>query len=128
MYREWHGSRPTTKRTRFASAHPCHECGKPSFAVFAWVNSNISKLDTNRRRCVRCQNIVHTKQKKAIGQVAAAIRRGLLPPAKTLVCVDCGAQARDWEHRDYNKPLDVVPVCRPCNFRRGPAIPLKAAA
>jgi hypothetical protein len=37
-------------------------------------------------------------------------------------CVDCGAQARDYDHRDYNKPLEVNPVCRRCNLRRGPAI------
>jgi hypothetical protein len=37
-------------------------------------------------------------------------------------CVDCGAQARDYDHRDYNKPLEVDPVCRRCNLRRGPAI------
>lgn len=38
-------------------------------------------------------------------------------------CVDCGNGATEYEHRDYNKPLAVEPVCRTCNHRRGSAIP-----
>lgn len=60
--------------------------------------------------------------------VASAVKRGDLPPAKQLICVDCGAKARDYDHRDYNKPLDVEPVCRGCNVRRGAAVPKKAEA
>lgn len=61
---------------------------------------------------------------KAYSAVARAIASGILPRAKELKCVDCGAQARDYDHRDYNKPLDVQPVCRRCNKLRGPAIPV----
>lgn len=56
--------------------------------------------------------------------VALAVRKGLLPKAKTQQCVDCGRQAHGYDHRDYNKPLDVEPVCQSCNKLRGPAIPL----
>ena len=56
-----------------------------------------------------------------------AVKRGSLRVAKSLTCVDCGRQARDYDHRDYSRPLDVQPVCRSCNLRRGPAlIPLAA--
>jgi len=67
---------------------------------------------------------------KKIGAVAAsnavqkAVRERILAPVKTLVCVDCGRPGECYDHRDYGKPLDVVPVCRKCNFRRGAAIPL----
>ncbi len=37
-------------------------------------------------------------------------------------CVDCGKKAGHYDHRDYNQPLDVQPVCESCNCRRGPAI------
>jgi len=37
------------------------------------------------------------------------------------MCTDCGAQARDYDHRDYARPLDIEPVCRRCNQKRGPA-------
>jgi hypothetical protein len=52
---------------------------------------------------------------------------GLLPFAKNCICVDCGEPACDLDHRDYNKPLQVDPVCRRCNLRRGPAIPFVSA-
>jgi hypothetical protein len=27
-----------------------------------------------------------------------------------------------YDHRDYNQPLQVEPVCSPCNISRGPAL------
>jgi NMD protein affecting ribosome stability and mRNA decay len=56
---------------------------------------------------------------KALNQARS---RGLFPSPKTLICVDCGASAHDYDHRDYSKPLEVEPVCRACNFKRGPAL------
>lgn len=55
--------------------------------------------------------------------VAKAKREGLLPSARGLTCVDCSAPAVDYDHRDYNQPLRVEPVCRRCNLKRGPGIP-----
>jgi hypothetical protein len=57
--------------------------------------------------------------------VQLAIRLGYIKPLSECICTDCGATATDYDHRDYNKPLDVDPVCRSCNFRRGPAIVFK---
>lgn len=54
--------------------------------------------------------------------VAGAIRKGLLVHPRLLDCADCGKQARDYDHRDYSKPLVVEPVCRSCNKLRGPGI------
>lgn len=40
-----------------------------------------------------------------------------------IFCVDCKKRrAVHWEHRDYNKPLEVEPVCRSCNYKRGQGI------
>jgi hypothetical protein len=58
----------------------------------------------------------------ATAEVAKAVRKGLIPPAKALLCTDCGKQASDYDHRDYNTPLAVEPVCRSCNKKRGPAV------
>ena len=63
---------------------------------------------------------------KAINAVQQAVKKGILPLVKTLFCIDCEKPAECYDHRDYNKPLDVVPVCRKCNYRRGSAIPLKS--
>lgn len=64
--------------------------------------------------------------KSVNGIVARAISKGLLPALNGLVaCVDCGVVATEYDHRDYNRPLDVQPVCHQCNIRRGPAKQLK---
>ena len=55
--------------------------------------------------------------------VQIAIRDGYLPKPSTLICLDCGASAQVYDHRDYNRPLDVEPVCHACNIKRGPALP-----
>lgn len=62
-------------------------------------------------------------QRKAHSIVRAAIKHGLLPQLKTgrYACVDCGASAAEYDHRDYSRPLDVQPVCRSCNKKRGTA-------
>lgn len=55
--------------------------------------------------------------------VRMAIRSGYLPKPDTIPCTDCGSPAQAYDHRDYNRPLDVEPVCHACNAKRGPAIP-----
>lgn len=58
---------------------------------------------------------------RAASAVAKAIRMGELERATSFLCVDCNRPAREYDHRDYTKPLAVVPVCRSCNVMRGPA-------
>lgn len=50
--------------------------------------------------------------------VMNAIGSGKLARAKTRECVDCGSQASVYYHADYLKPLDIVPVCWGCFYRR----------
>jgi len=70
----------------------------------------------------KCSNEVVNIALKAGAKVHAAIRRGSIPKLDgTIGCVDCGKPARHYDHRDYTKPLDVVPVCISCNYRRGTA-------
>lgn len=57
-----------------------------------------------------------------------AVHSGAMPPAFAYFCVDCGADAHEYDHRDYNRPLDVDPVCRSCNRRRGTSAPIREAA
>lgn len=58
---------------------------------------------------------------KACRIVRAAVLRGDLLPAKLLTCIDCGRPAVAYDHRDYSKPLNVQPVCKSCNSKRGSA-------
>lgn len=57
---------------------------------------------------------------RAVAQARAA---GELLPASAFKCVDCGRSANCYDHRDYNRPLIVDPVCKGCNIKRGPAVP-----
>jgi hypothetical protein len=57
--------------------------------------------------------------------VQAAVQAGKLPKInKETKCADCGGSATQYDHRDYYKKLEVDPVCRSCNFKRGPAHPV----
>ena len=61
---------------------------------------------------------------KAMAAVKSAVRKGELPHISTQKCVDCGKPANHYDHRDYNNPLDVEPVCHSHNILRGKAIDL----
>lgn len=89
----------------------CIDCGKK--------NESVSALTL---RCQKCRWKLYDIRVMAINAVANAVRKGEIPAAKTLVCVDCEGRATEYDHRDYRKPLEVAPVCRPCNQRRGPAV------
>lgn len=83
-------------------------------------------------RCAECKRVARTKyswvgKEEAVSAVSAAIRDGQLPHPRGLLCADCSGPAVEYEHRDYNKPLQVNPICRGCNLRRGPAIPVHGA-
>ncbi len=92
---------------------------------------------TSHFRCTACIQAGHFNpstmrgdwlgKESASARVQSEIRNGNLPNPKTLTCDDCGGPAIEYEHRDYNKPLMVVPICRSCNLRRGPAVPLNGS-
>lgn len=65
---------------------------------------------------------VGTAQDTALRATSLARRYNLLPTLDGLVrCTDCPKPATDYDHRDYDKPLSVEPVCHGCNIKRGPA-------
>ena len=74
--------------------------------------------------CFPCADHAKNGGFKAHRQVKKAITSGILVSVKELKCLDCGNQAEIYDHKDYNKPLEVEPVCRSCNRIRGSAIPL----
>jgi hypothetical protein len=94
---------------------PCGVCGKMT-----------DFLGPGRTKCFACRR-KHWRQLDSISHpaqylVAKAIKAGVLPKLDGSVpCVDCGEPARVYDHREYARPLDVEPVCKGCNNRRGPA-------
>lgn len=71
--------------------------------------------------CSACRKTHSQRQERAAYLTTKAVRNGTLPSATTLACADCGAPAWCYDHRDYNRPLEVAPVCRSCNSKRGVA-------
>jgi len=86
-------------------------------------NQEIIGRDSRAKNCWSCYDSYGKifGASKAINAVQRAVKKGILPLVKTLICVDCGRPGECYDHRDYDKPLDVVPVCRKCNYKRGPA-------
>ena len=89
---------------------------------------DVAKRGAQTLYCVPCGMKANRRNGagKARAAVSQAVRSGKLPPAKSCACVDCGGPALDYDHRDYNKPMEVEPVCRSCNKLRGPAKPVGA--
>ena len=53
-----------------------------------------------------------------------ARRNGIIPKLKKgTQCHYCDNEAIGYDHRDYRKPLEVVPVCRSCNRTLPSALP-----
>lgn len=92
----------------------CRDCR----AVYVRAHKKTEKGMATARKNYR--DIASTRMNLAKMKLANAVKRGRVPRAQTLACVDCGVQAQCYDHRDYLKPLDVVPVCHRCNKRRGP--------
>ncbi len=63
---------------------------------------------------------------RAAAAVHRAVKNGELPNLKKSIvpCKDCGSRAKVYDHRDYNKPLEVSPVCAGCNVMRGTNAPI----
>lgn len=80
-----------------------------------------TKREPNAIYCWPCYDARQPALLAGVAATRKAIREGLLAPIDECYCVDCGAFAEMYDHRDYAKPLDVDPVCRRCNIRRGPA-------
>jgi len=85
--------------------------------------ADISHRHGRAKYCLSCRNDGQIGRGRilALRAVNTRVRTGEMPRADTFVCVDCGQAAHSWEHRDYSRPLDVEPVCRSCNHKRGPA-------
>jgi hypothetical protein len=94
----------------------CVECGVQQLTkVNRPCRCPICKINNKRE--------VAALRAPAHAAVVAAMEAGILPRlvGGNIRCVDCGGLAKVYDHRAYAKPLEVVPVCQSCNFKRGPA-------
>ena len=64
----------------------------------------------------------HPDREKARNAIQKLFVAGKLPRAKTLKCIDCGAQAKEYHHYlGYSEEhrLDVIPLCKQCHTAAG---------
>lgn len=100
---------------------------------FDWRCGHWRSPEFFHQSCWRCSHIQRRKldvlSAPAHRAVKRAIERGDLPRLDgSIACMDCGRPATIYDHRAYARPLDVDPVCKRCNHRRGPAIEHAAIA
>lgn len=118
-----------TQRVMYArmyAIHLCDWCGAQTLS-----GSTLKSRDRGHtcKACLQRRIRQRSKQRQRPEQTAAhkavrhAIRRGELVDLRTteVPCFDCGKRAAQYDHRSYSRPLDVQPVCVPCNQKRGPA-------
>ena len=93
----------------------CPLCGRH------WVGSGMAAACNECHRA--CRDQLRNARKIVASVIAKARKAGQLPDlsAGSIACVDCGRPAQVFDHRDYSRPMDVDPVCRSCNSRRGSA-------
>lgn len=75
----------------------------------------------SKRYCLECEHEKEKAMDRAGYRIKKAIKAGKILPATSYECWDCSEPADRYDHRNYDKPLDVQPVCARCNRRRGPA-------
>jgi len=63
-----------------------------------------------------------SQMEKARSMVMIEVRANRMPSASKFKCVDCGVNATCYDHRDYQFPFMVEPVCGSCNKKRGPGL------
>jgi hypothetical protein len=83
-----------------------------------WENNNKDKVIKGNRTKIRNWIKRNPDKYKAYQKVRYRIRTGELPKPSSCICLDCGIQAEDYHHEDYSKPLDVIPLCKPCHRLR----------
>lgn len=83
-----------------------------------YKNNNIDTWLKSKRNSANKERIVNPEKTKARCEVRNAIRLKTILPAGKCLCLDCGITAKDYHHEDYQKPLEVIPLCRKCHIAR----------
>ena len=84
----------------------------------AWEKANLEKVKEANN--IKIQKWVkdNPEKYKAHQKIRYRIRIGKLLKPSLCICTDCGKSAEDYHHTDYSKPLNVIPLCKPCHRSR----------
>lgn len=110
--------------TRYKSNTACVACAqaraaKPKHraATKQWLRNTEEGREAVRRGN-RVSYLKNREKHIARSTVKAYANKGKIPKATDCKCTDCGIQAEEYHHEDYSKPLDVIPLCKPCHLQR----------
>lgn len=118
--REWHAENLARENSYARERYQTDEEHRQR--VLAWQRewrANNSELARSNDRERGRRADWTTAQVRARTVVNRAVRRGMLPPAWSMVCDGCDeAQAAEWHHHKGYEPehrLDVIPLCLDCH-------------
>ena len=86
-----------------------------------WVEANPGARRVIARRYVANhpdRHVYHNRNRPTHNKVLNEVRRGRMPGIRTQMCDDCGMGAEHYHHVDYDKPLEVIPLCAKCHHKR----------
>ena len=112
-----------TATTRYKSNGACIACAQARAArpenraaTKHWLRNTEEGREAvrrgNRARYYRDREKVY-----AHVAVKAAIKQGKLTKVTECTCSHCDKPAQEYHHHDYTKPLDVIPLCKPCHLK-----------
>lgn len=96
------------------SKRNCYSCN--AIKASRWIKTEKGKVFAKKR----AEKQRDTTAKQAYRLVSNGIRYNGWPKPSEFPCSDCDRTASIYDHRDYLKPWEIDPVCRKCNFKRGP--------
>ena len=117
--------RVCSSTTRYQNgAHVCVACAqararepKNRAATKEWLRNTEAGRESvrrgNRARYLRDKEKCQAREK-----VRYRWKKGYIPKPTDCICAHCNAQAQEYHHEDYSKPLDVIPLCKPCHIKR----------
>lgn len=94
------------------------ERGRESHRIESAIYGQTEKGKATQCRAKKRDYLRYPKKMKARNAIVHAVAAGKLPSAKTLKCVYCGKEAKQYHHwKDYEPEhwFDIVPVCRKCH-------------
>jgi len=104
----WYHERGGKEKNRVTSASPERRESRAEYERSEAGKESRRKSCRNRQR----ENPEKIRAKTAVGY---AVRKGHIPHISTRECAECGGQAEEYHHPDYNMKYHVIPLCKKCH-------------
>ena len=101
----------------------CKVCRKarhatPEYKAYQKAYQAIYRASDNGKAAQDRYRSRNPEKRKAKDVITNAVRDGKLAPVGAQACATCGEPAAHYHHEAYERPLDVIPLCRTCHVTR----------